>query len=76
MRHEVWQYTNHYGGWVKDRRTEVLDRVLMARSEFRRWTWVWEPRLGGIEVGAKPVTISYELPVKFDPKSHHGWFPH
>ena len=46
MRHEVWQYTNQYGGWVKDRRTEVLDRILMAKSEFQRWTWVWEPRLG------------------------------
>ena len=34
VRHEVWQYTNQYGGWVKDRRTEVLDRILMARSEF------------------------------------------
>ena len=68
VRHEVWQYTNNYGGWVKDRRTEVLDRILMARSEFQRWTWVWEPRLGGIEVGTKPVTVSYELPEKFDPQ--------
>ncbi len=24
-RHEIWQYTNNYGGWVKDRRTEVLE---------------------------------------------------
>jgi hypothetical protein len=75
VRHEIWQYTNHYGGWVKDRSTRVLDRVLIAKSEFRLWTWVWQPRLGGIKVGEKPVTISYELPVKFDPKSHHGWFP-
>jgi hypothetical protein len=47
----------------------------MAGSEFRQWTWVWQPRLGGIKVGAKTVTISYELPAKFDPKSHRGWFP-
>jgi hypothetical protein len=75
VRHEIWQYTNHYGGWVKDRSTRVLDRVLMARDELRLWTWVWQPRLGGIKVGEKPVTISYKLPVKFDPKSDRGWFP-
>lgn len=75
VRHEVWQYTNNYGGWVKDRRTEVLDRVLLAKSEFERWTWVWEPRLGGITVDAKPVKISYELPARFDPQKARGWFP-
>ncbi len=26
VRHEIWQYTNNYGGWVKDRRTEVLEQ--------------------------------------------------
>jgi hypothetical protein len=75
VRHEIWQYTNHYGGWVKDRKTEVLDRILMARSELRRWTWVWEPRLGGVEVAGKPVTLGFELPERFDPKRARGWFP-
>lgn len=75
IRHEIWQYSNNYGGWVKDRRTKVLDRILMARSELRLWTWVWKPQLGGIEVGKKPVTISYELPAKFDPRTDLGWFP-
>ncbi len=75
VRHEIWQYTNNYGGWVKDRRTEVLDRVLMAKSEFHRWTWVWEPKLGGIEVGKKAASVSYELPRRFDPKTARGWFP-
>ena len=32
VRHEVWQYTYRYGGWVKDGRTKVLDRVLMAQQ--------------------------------------------
>jgi hypothetical protein len=75
VRHEIWQYTNNYGGWVKDRKTEVLDRILMAKSEFRLWTWVWEPRLGGIEVAGKPVTLSYRLPDRFDPATDRGWFP-
>jgi len=75
VRHEIWQYTNNYGGWVKDRRTEVLDRVIMAKSEFRRWTWVWEPKLGGIAVGKKAASLSYELPRRLDPKTARGWFP-
>jgi hypothetical protein len=75
VRHEVWQYTNNYGGWVKDKRTEVLDRILLAKSELERWTWVWEPRLGGIEVGKKPIKISYTRSVPFDPKTAKGWFP-
>jgi len=74
-RHEIWQYTNNYGGWVKDRRTEVLDRVLMAKNEFHRWTWIWEPKLGGIEVGKKAASISYRLPRRFDPRTARGWFP-
>jgi hypothetical protein len=75
VRHEIWQYTNNYGGWVKDRRTEVLDRIILAKSEFQRWTWVWERRLGGIEVGTKPLSIEYDLPERFDPQTAKGWFP-
>lgn len=76
IRHEVWQYTNHYGGWTKERRTAVLDRVLLAKAELGRWTWVWEPRLGGIEVGEKAVRIVYELPDRFESKTARGWFPY
>jgi hypothetical protein len=75
VRHEVWQYTNQYGGWVKDRRTEVLDRVLLPRAEFHRWTWVWDPRLGGIEVADRPVPRTCPLPARLDPQKDRGWFP-
>ncbi len=75
VRHEVWQYTNNYGGWVKDRRAEVLDRILMARGEFHRWTWIWEPRLGGIEVTGSARTLAMPLPERFDPGTYRGWFP-
>jgi hypothetical protein len=75
VRHEVWQYTNNYGGWVKDRRTEVLDRILMAKADFHRWTWIWEPRLGGIEVGEKPLTVVFEIPRQFNSEKAKGWFP-
>ncbi len=75
VRHEIWQYTNWYGGWARDKKTRVLDRLLLAKSEFQRWTWVWEPALGSIEVGSKPVTVSYPLPARFDAKKARGWFP-
>jgi hypothetical protein len=75
VRHEIWQYTNRYGGWVKDRRTEVLDRLILPRAELHRWTWVWEPKLGGVEVAGGPVTVRHTLPGRFEPGSHRGWFP-
>jgi hypothetical protein len=75
IRHEVWQYTNNYGGWTKDRATEVLDRIILKKSELERWTWVWEPKLGGIEVGKQPVTVTYDVPERFAPATARGWFP-
>lgn len=74
VRHEVWQYDFRYGAWSKQKRTRVLDRILMGRDDFRRWTWVWEPTLGGIEVGSAAVKVSYEMPDRFDPKTARGWF--
>jgi len=74
-RHEVWQYTYRRGTWNKDKRTKILDRILIAKSEFQRWTWVWEPALGGIEVGEKIVEVTYELPRRFDRDKARGWLP-
>lgn len=73
IRHEIWQYSNQNGGWVKDRRTKVLDRIILDRSELHRWTWIWKPQLGGITVGEEPVTVSCELPARFDPRVDRGW---
>lgn len=65
LRHEFWQYANRAGGWVKERKTKVVDRTLMAKSELSRWTWVWVPELGGIEVSTMPVKLMYEVPAAF-----------
>jgi len=76
IRHEVWQYTNRYGGWAKEKRTKVLDRVLMAKRQLQTWTWTWEPTLGGIDVAEDPITIKYALPAKFEAKSVRGLLPY
>lgn len=75
MRFEVWQYDNHYGGWRKHRRTKVLHRVLMQVSELRQWTWLWDPRLGGIRVADQPVAIDYRLPQPGE-KALGGLYPY
>lgn len=75
IRHEIWQYTHRFGGWSKERATKVLDRILLPRAELRKWTWVWEPRLGGIEIKpGQTVSVTYEFPNRFNPKKDRGWF--
>lgn len=72
VRHEIWQYESRYGTWSKVRKTVVLDRVLLARSDFHRWTWLWDPALGGITVGADPLTLHYAWPPS---ACARGWRP-
>ncbi len=76
LRHEIWQYTFNYGAWQKEKRTRVLDRVLAQVSELRQWTWLWDPRLGGIEVKNSPVTIRYEMPGQSGPRKLKGFYPY
>ncbi len=76
IRHEVWQYTWRYGGWEKEKRTKVLDRVLLPVAELRQWTWLWEPKLGGVKVGAEPVSIRYTLPQPDGPRELEGLYPY
>lgn len=75
MRFEIWQYTYQYGGWSKERRTRVMHRVILHRDELRKWTWLWDPKLGAIEVGSTPKTIQYAMP---DPaaKKLRGLYPY
>jgi hypothetical protein len=75
VRHEIWQYTYRYGAWSKERSTKILDRLLLPRREFHGWTWVWEPRLGGIEVGSQAVNLTYTIPAHLDAKTVRGWLP-
>ena len=75
MRHEIWQYTWNYGGWQKEKRTKVLDRVLLHRDELRKWTWLWDPKLGGIEMTDKPVEVKCEIPKTPKDARLKGLFP-
>ena len=76
IRHEIWQYSWNYGGWQKEKRTKVMDRLIMHRDELRKWTWVWDPKLGGIDVQEKPVAIEYDLPKPTDTKVLKGLYPY
>lgn len=64
IRHEMWQYTWKYGAWQKEKRTKVFDRLLMPRNELYQWTWLWDSKLGGIELKNQPLCIKYQIPKK------------
>jgi hypothetical protein len=76
MRHEIWQYAWNYGGWQKEKRTKVLDRVLLHRDELRKWTWLWDPKLGGLEMKEKPVEVKYEIPKPLADSKLKGLLPY
>lgn len=76
IRHEVWQYDWNYGGWVKNRRTKVLDRIIMHRDQLRQWTWLWDGKLGGIKVGKEPVKIEYNMAEQLGSKKLKGLTPY
>lgn len=75
IRFEIWQYDFQYGGWTKNRRTRVMHRVLLHRDDLRKWTWLWEPKLGAIEVKSNDVSIDYAIPSR-DDKSLQGLRPY
>jgi len=66
MRFEIWQYDYQYGGWTKNRRTRVMHRVLLTRDKLRKWTWLWDARLGAIEMKSADMTVDYSLPKRDD----------
>jgi hypothetical protein len=76
LRHEVWQYTNRYGTWSKEKRTRVFDRTLAPKSELRQWTWIWEPSIGGLEVGKEATAVRYTVPQQFSGSATRGLLPY
>jgi hypothetical protein len=76
MRFEIWQYTWQYGGWEKEKRTKVMHRVILHRDELRKWTWLWDPKLGGIEVKTAPIAIECQMPSASAEKTLKGLYPY
>lgn len=69
LRYEIWQYTNNYGGWTRDRHSKVLHRILDAKSNVRKHTWLWDPKLGGMRVSRTDTgkRLSYQIPRNLKP---------
>lgn len=62
LRFELWQFRKLFGVWDKERATKVLYRLRLARTELARWTWLWDLRLGAVEIADEAVTLTYEVP--------------
>lgn len=63
MRFEIWQFEDRSGGYVKQKRTHVLHRIIMPRDQLRSWTWLWDPALGNIKIEKSGDTVlKYEVP--------------
>lgn len=73
IRFEIWQYTWKYGAWVKEKRTRVLHRILLPVSELKRWNWLWDGRLGGVEVKGENKEIRYNTSPKRVLPKLKGW---
>jgi hypothetical protein len=76
IRHEIWQYSWNYGAWQKEKRTKVMDRILLHRDQLRKWTWLWDPKLGGIDVKNRVVSVKCELPTSTSSQLLKGLYPY
>ena len=68
LRFEIWEFNDKTGTYVKNRKTQVMHRVILTRDEVRQWYWLWDPALGDIAVpksGTK--TVEYAIP---DPQTN------
>ena len=63
MRFEIWQFEDRAGGYVKQKRTHVMHRLIMDRDLLRQWTWLWDPALGDIKIEKSgTTTVKYTIP--------------
>ena len=49
-----------------------MHRVILHRDELRKWTWLWDPKLGGLEVKQSPLSIQYRDPRGLDGEEAQG----
>ncbi len=52
FRWEVWSFRKRTGSWVRERKSKVLRRFLVAKRKMAELRWRFTPALGGIDVAA------------------------
>ena len=50
VRYELWQFTNRFGTWSRDRKSKVLHRVLESKDKLTKRRWLWASELGGFTI--------------------------
>jgi len=66
---ELWHYVKLYGTWRREDDPKILRRFLINTSDFAKWTWNFEPALGGIDLKrGETKRLDFTLPAKFTVK--------
>ncbi len=64
---ELWFYRKLYGTWRREDDAKVLRRFMVGLDDWKKWTWNFEPALGGIDVKAgETKRFEFELPDALD----------
>ena len=64
VRYELWQFTNRFGTWSRDRKSKVLHRVLESKDKLTKRRWLWSSELGGFTITneSPQQKMMYHLP--------------
>ncbi len=63
---ELWFYRKLYGTWRREDNAKVLRRFMIDLDNWKKWTWTFEPALGGIDVSPGATRrIELTLPEAF-----------
>jgi hypothetical protein len=64
VRYELWQFTNRFGSWSRERKSKILHRVLEPKERLTKRRWLWTSALGGIRItGEAPdQKLTYRIP--------------
>ncbi|MBS0266866.1 MAG: hypothetical protein JSS02_33375 [Planctomycetes bacterium] len=67
VRYELWQFTNRFGTWSRDRKSKILHRVLEAKAQLHKRRWLWTNTLGGIRLTADRLVqrVTFQIPERW-----------
>ena len=68
VRYELWQFTNRFGSWSRDRKSKILHRVLEAKDKFKQRRWLWTSDLGGQRIthDAPRQKLTWRIPERLN----------